>query len=68
MPFYEFECTKCGKLKEELQKFEDPAPDCDEAEHGQMKKNVFAPVVRKGAGIHSLDIGTRPSRIGKDLE
>lgn len=67
MPYYEYECKKCGKIKEELQKIGEPAPDCDELDHGQMSKNCYAPPIRKGAGIHSLDIGETPARL-KDME
>lgn len=63
MPIYDFKCEKCGKKKDELQKFEDPPPDCDVVEHGPMTKENYMPGTRKGGGLYSLNIGEKPDRM-----
>ena len=39
MPLYEFECDSCGQRVEVLQKYEDPAPVCEQCAY-EMKKLV----------------------------
>lgn len=40
MAIYVFKCEKCGEVKEQLQKFTDPAPTCSTEEHGPMTRQI----------------------------
>ena len=56
MPLYEYECTRCGKRFELLQKFSDPptatCPACGGAAHRQLS----APAIQfKGSGWYVTD-------------
>ena len=57
MPFYEYECQKCGHPLEAMQKISDPplkkCPDCGKA---ALKKLISSPVFRlKGSGWYETD-------------
>lgn len=57
MPFYEYECAKCGHYAEVMQKISDPplrkCPACGKA---ALKKLISAPVFRlKGSGWYETD-------------
>lgn len=55
MPFYEYECPKCGEHVEKLMKINDPAPECPkDAEHGAMEKKLTGAVFKfkKGDGVY----------------
>ena len=51
MPLYEYECRKCGKTLEKIQKFSDKpltkCPDCG----GRLERLISAPAIQfKGTG------------------
>jgi putative FmdB family regulatory protein len=62
MPLYEYECQKCGKRTEALQRFVDPpltvCPTCG----GDLKKLLSAPAVQfKGTGWYVTDYAGKGS-------
>lgn len=63
MPIYVFRCKKCGKSKEELQKFDDPSPICEDENHGNMIREIGSPHIRKGGGLYSLDVGEKTPKM-----
>ncbi|HKV12198.1 MAG TPA: FmdB family zinc ribbon protein [Thermoanaerobaculia bacterium] len=56
MPLYEYECLKCGKRTELLQRFDDaPLAACPQC-GGEVKKLLSAPAVQfKGSGWYVTD-------------
>ena len=63
MPLYEYECNKCGKVIEALQKFSDePLIKCEEC-GGELKKlvskNSFS---LKGGGWYITDYKDKPKK------
>ena len=57
MPFYEYQCTKCGHEEEVLQKISDePLIKCPVCGKSSMKKKVSAAAFRlKGGGWYETD-------------
>jgi putative FmdB family regulatory protein len=57
MPFYEYECPKCGYHDEVLQKISDkPLSKCPSCGKAGVKKLISAPVFRlKGSGWYETD-------------
>jgi putative FmdB family regulatory protein len=57
MPFYEYECPKCGHHEEVLQSINDkPLTKCPNCGKSGFKKLVSAPVFRlKGSGWYETD-------------
>jgi putative FmdB family regulatory protein len=57
MPFYEYECEKCGYRDEVLQKISDkPLKKCPSCGKPGLKKLMSAPVFRlKGSGWYETD-------------
>jgi len=57
MPFYEYECPKCGYQDEVLQKISDkPLTKCPNCGKSGLKKLMSAPVFRlKGSGWYETD-------------
>lgn len=57
MPFYEYQCAKCGHEEEVLQKISDkPLKKCPECGKLSMKKKVSAAAFRlKGGGWYETD-------------
>jgi len=57
MPFYEYECPKCGYQEEVLQKITDkPLTKCPSCGKNSLRKLVSAPVFRlKGSGWYETD-------------
>src|SRR5689334_22107379 len=57
MPFYEYECPKCGYQDEILQKISDkPLTKCPSCGKSGLKKLISAPVFRlKGSGWYETD-------------
>lgn len=57
MPFYEYQCTKCGHKEEVLQKISDkPLKKCPGCGRSTMKKLVSAVAFRlKGSGWYETD-------------
>lgn len=68
MPFYEYQCTKCGHEEEVLQKVSDkPLKKCPECGKSSMKKMVSAAAFRlKGGGWYETDFksGNRKNVVG----
>jgi putative FmdB family regulatory protein len=57
MPFYEYECPKCGYQEEVLQKITDkPLTKCPSCGKNSLRKLMSAPVFRlKGSGWYETD-------------
>jgi putative FmdB family regulatory protein len=57
MPFYEYECQKCGRHHEVLQKISDaPLKKCPDCGKSALKRLVSAPVFRlTGSGWYETD-------------
>ena len=57
MPFYEYQCSKCGHEEEVLQKISDePLKKCPACGKSTMKKKVSAAAFRlKGGGWYETD-------------
>lgn len=57
MPFYEYQCTKCGHEEEVLQKISDkPLKICPSCGKSSMQKKVSAAAFRlKGGGWYETD-------------
>ena len=57
MPFYEYQCTKCGHEEEVLQKISDePLKKCPACGKSTMQKKVSAAAFRlKGGGWYETD-------------
>lgn len=69
MPIYEYECLKCGKNHEIMQKFSDvplsTCPDCG----GRMKKLISnTSFVLKGSGWYVTDYASPERKKGMDSE
>jgi putative FmdB family regulatory protein len=60
MPIYEYQCTKCGQVKETWQKFSDPpVTECDLC-HGKMKKLISQSSFHlKGTGWYVTDYASK---------
>ncbi len=56
MPLYEYECEKCGRLLEVIQKFSDePLSECTEC-GGKLERLLSAPAIQfKGSGWYITD-------------
>jgi putative FmdB family regulatory protein len=56
MPIYEYECQKCGKTSEAIQKFSDPAlTECSRC-RGELRKLVSMSTFHlKGSGWYTTD-------------
>ena len=70
MPFYEYQCAKCGHEEEILQKISDkPLEKCTECGKPSMKKMVSAAAFRlKGGGWYETDFksGDKKNVTGDD--
>lgn len=64
MPFYEYQCTKCGHEEEVLQKISDePLQKCPACGKSSMQKKVSAAAFRlKGGGWYETDFKTKPQK------
>ena len=56
MPIYEYECLKCGKTSEAMQRFSDPPlSECSQC-HGQLRKLISMSTFHlKGSGWYTTD-------------
>ncbi|MFC1535406.1 FmdB family zinc ribbon protein [Thermodesulfobacteriota bacterium] len=60
MPFYEYECTKCGHQAEILQKISDPPISKCESCKGKMKKLISMSTFHlKGSGWYVTDYASK---------
>ena len=66
MPIYEYECTKCGKVEEVIQKFSDkPLTKCKSCS-GKLHKLVSQSTFHlKGTGWYVTDYANKSSGSGK---
>ncbi|MET0497577.1 MAG: zinc ribbon domain-containing protein [Steroidobacteraceae bacterium] len=64
MPFYEYECSSCGKQTEVLQKISDaPLKKCPNCGKSALKRLISAPVFRlKGSGWYETDFKSDQDR------
>ena len=63
MPIYEYECEKCGKRFEFLQRIdEEPKKVCPCGEGGKLRRVLSAPAIRfKGSGWYVTDYAGKNS-------
>lgn len=60
MPLYDYKCNNCDHIEEIVVKYKDSesvfyCSECDSI----LEKQLSAPVVRMGGGIHSHDASTK---------
>jgi putative FmdB family regulatory protein len=57
MPLYEYQCSKCGKVFEKMQKFSDaPLTECECPDQGPVERLISAPGRQfKGSGWYITD-------------
>jgi putative FmdB family regulatory protein len=56
MPIYEYECTKCGKMTEAIQRFSDPPlTECSQCHGGLHKLISMSTFHLKGSGWYVTD-------------
>jgi putative FmdB family regulatory protein len=61
MPIYEYQCTKCGKRFEYMQKMSDPPMKKCEACGGKLEKQISAAGFQlKGTGWYKTDYANKP--------
>ena len=70
MPIYEYECHKCGKVFENIQKFSDPKlTECLCEEKGPVTKLVSAAAFHlKGSGWYVTDFRNKGKEKEKDKD
>jgi putative FmdB family regulatory protein len=58
MPVYEYQCEKCGKVIEMLQKVDGVIPEC----HGRPMKKIISKgsFILKGKGWYATDYKDKP--------
>ena len=62
MPLYEYECARCGKRFELLQKFSDPPTATCVACGGAAHRQLSAPAIQfKGSGWYVTDYARKPA-------
>lgn len=66
MPLYEYQCDKCGKVVEAIQKFsDDPLTKCEEC-GGELKKLISkSSFALKGKGWYVTDYKNKPKDTAK---
>ena len=63
MPLYEYQCSKCGKIFERIQKFSDAALTVHEECGGQVERLVSASAFQfKGSGWYATDYAKPSSK------
>jgi putative FmdB family regulatory protein len=63
MPLYEYQCSKCGKVFEVIQKFSDAPLTVHEDCGGQVERLLSAPAFHlKGTGWYATDYGKGGSK------
>ena len=67
MPLYEYQCTKCERRVEKIQKFSDPPrTKCDYC-GGKLKQLISSPAIRfKGSGFYINDYARGSASGGRD--
>ena len=62
MPLYEYECKKCGRRVEKIQKYSDPILTICESCGGKLERLLSSPAIRfKGSGFFVNDYAKKPS-------
>ncbi len=69
MPIYEYECLKCGKTTEAMQKFSDqPLSECEHC-HGSLRKMISMSTFHlKGSGWYVTDYSGKNQSTSKASE
>ena len=69
MPIYEYECSKCGKTSEAMQRFSDaPLTECSHC-HGQLRKLISMSTFHlKGSGWYTTDYAGKNQSTAKAVE
>lgn len=65
MPTYEYQCSSCDNVKEEFQFINDPPISCERCGIEMNRVLNGAPMIRKGAGLYSIDTTSEPRHMGK---
>lgn len=62
MPLYEYQCSKCGKRIEKIQKFSDrPLAKCEYC-GGKLERLLSSPAIQfKGSGWYVTDYARKPA-------
>ena len=62
MPLYEYECKKCGRRVEKIQKFSDPPLTTCESCGGELDQLISSPAIQfKGSGWYVTDYARKSS-------
>ena len=62
MPLYEYECEKCGRRVEKIQKYSDPILTICESCGGKLERLLSSPAIRfKGSGWYVNDYAKKSS-------
>jgi putative FmdB family regulatory protein len=62
LPLYEYECKKCGRRVEKIQKYSDPILTICESCGGKLERLLSSPAIRfKGSGFFVNDYAKKPS-------
>lgn len=62
MPLYEYECRKCGKRFEKIQRFSDPPLETHERCGGAVHRLLSSPAIQfKGSGWYITDYARKSS-------
>ena len=69
MPIYEYECSKCGKTSEAMQRFSDPPlTECNHC-RGQLRKLISMSTFHlKGSGWYTTDYAGKNQSTAKPAE
>ena len=63
MPLYEYECKKCGRRVEKIQKFSDPPLTVCEKCGGEIEQLISSPAIQfKGSGWYVTDYAKSGSK------
>jgi len=62
LPLYEYECKKCGRRVEKIQKFSDPPLTTCESCKGELQRLLSSPAIQfKGSGWYVTDYARKSS-------
>ena len=62
MPLYEYECLKCGRRVEKIQKFSDPPLTTCKSCGGELQRLLSSPAIQfKGSGWYVTDYARKSS-------
>ena len=68
MPLYEYQCRKCGRRVEKIQKFSDPPLTTCEACGGKLERLLSSPAIQfKGSGWYVTDYARGSSSTSPSL-